>query len=62
MESEKRFSMEDVKAMLQSVDYSIKKIEEYRYADEKQRRYSLQPLLDARDKLRIIRDELKGKQ
>jgi hypothetical protein len=54
-------TIDDVRILLESLRYSIERMENYsRYSDESQRKTSLQPLLNVRQKLRDLRDELKG--
>jgi len=55
-----KLTLEDVRVLLDSIRYGIDKIRHYPYTDENHRRASLQPLQDVQDKLRAIRDELKG--
>jgi hypothetical protein len=55
-------TIDDVRILLESVKYSIDRMENYvGYSDEVQRKTSLEPLLNVRQKLRELRDELKGK-
>ena len=54
-------TIDDVRILLESVKYSIDRMENYLgYSDESQLKTSLEPLLNVREKLRELRDELKG--
>lgn len=53
-------TIEDVRVLLDTISYLIDKIRHYPYVDEQQRSASLRPLQEVKDKLRAIRNELKG--
>jgi hypothetical protein len=52
-------TIDDVAKVLESLCYSIDKVENYRYLDQNAKASSLNPLLELQKKFRAIRDQAK---
>jgi len=50
----------ECQTLLECLGYSIKHIQEYPHKQESHKKDSLKPLIELRDKLRVMRDEAKA--